>query len=189
MNKDLQNNISLFIRHPNDFEVRQGVHSTLYLLRRDASLCFGYDPNNNQKIQFEALFPATMAILAGIDLMAKFVYRDLPNEVRERYIKYVSKYIDNSFQEEIYQLRNSLLHSFGLYSETRSGKIYHFVLTKGLDRLIVQASEKSYLVDIVGLWKKFESSIEDYHQDLIYSADLQQVFSDMFPKYGLIGIR
>lgn len=189
MNKDLQNDISLFIRNPNDFEGRQGIHSTLYLLRRDASLCFGYDPNNNQKIQFEALFPATMAILAGIDLLAKFVYRDLPSEVGKRYTEYVSKYIDSKFQEEMYQLRNALLHSFGLYSETRSGKVYHFVLKRGLGKLIVQVSDKSYLIDIEILWKQFEASVETYHKELVASEDLQQIFSEMFPKYGLIGIR
>lgn len=189
MTEDLKNDISLFIRNPNDFDGRQGVHSTLYLLRRDASLCFGYDPNNNQKIQFEALFPATMAILAGIDLVAKFIYRDLPNEVGKRYMEYVAKYIDNKFQEELYQLRNALLHSFGLYSETRNGKVYHFVLTRGLGKLIVQVSDKSYLIDIEVLWKQFESSLETYHNELLASADLQQVFIEMFPKYGVIGIR
>lgn len=189
MSSDLQERIALFVRNPNDFGGRQGLHSTLYLLRRDASLCFGYDPNNNQKIQFEALFPATMAILAGIDLVAKFIYCDHPKEVGKRYTEYVARYIDNSFQEELYQLRNALLHSFGLYSETRTGKIYHFVLTRGLGKLIVQVSDKSYLIDIETLWKKFEVSVDVYHKELVASADLQQVFSEMFPKYGLVGIQ
>jgi hypothetical protein len=72
-----------------------------------------------------------MAVLAGIDLIAKFIYRDLANEVGKRFTDFVSKYINNIFHEELYQLRNSLLHSFGLYSETRNGKAYHFVLTQG----------------------------------------------------------
>lgn len=189
MTKDLQENIGLFLKHPNDFRGQQGVHSTLYLLRRDASLCFGYDPNNNQRIQCEALFPATMAILAGIDLVAKFVFRDAPNEVGKRYNEYISKYLDNNFKEELYQLRNALLHSFGLYSETRTGKVYHFVLTRGLGKLVVQVSEKSYRVDIEVLWKKFETSLEIYHKELLATADLQQIFSEMFPKYGLVGIQ
>jgi len=189
MNIDLREKIALFVRHPNNFEERAGLHSTLYLLRRDASLCFGYDPNNNQKIEFEALFPATMAILAGIDLVAKFIFRDLASEVGERYRKYVSKYIDNAFEEELYQLRNSLLHSFGLYSETRSGKVYHFVLAKCLGQLIIQASDHLYLVDIEVLWQKFEASVGVYHDELLASADLQQIFSEMFPKYGAVGIQ
>jgi len=189
MSNNLYDNISLFLKNPNNFDARQGVHSTLYLLRRDASLCFGYDPNNNQKIQFEALFPATMAVLAGIDLVAKFVYRDSANEVGKRFKNFVSNYIDNTFHVELYQLRNSLLHSFGLHSETKDGKVYHFVLTRGSGKLIEHVLAKSYLVDIELLWKKFENSINVYDQELKNSADLQQNFSDMFPKYGLIGIQ
>lgn len=199
MNKNSEDNISLFFKNPNDFEGSIGVHSTLYLLRRDASLCLGYDPNNNQKIQFEALFPGTMAILAGIDLVAKFVYRDLPNKVGERYRDYVSEYIgkrlhdeglyDKRLYDKMYQLRNSLLHSYGLYSETSNGKVYHFVLTRGLGKLFEQVSDKSHLVDIEILWKQFEMSLESYHKELLASSDLQQIFSEMFPKYGLIGIK
>lgn len=189
MNNNLQDDIALFLKHPNDFDGRPGVHSTLYLLRRDASLCFGYDPNNNQKIHFEALFPATMAVLAGIDLVAKFIYRDLPSGVGKRFTDFVSKYIDNTFQEELYQLRNSLLHSFGLYSVARNGKVYHFILARGRGKLIEQVSAKSYLVDIELLWKKFEDAINIYHQELKTSTDLQQNFSEMFPKYGLIEIQ
>lgn len=187
MNQDLQNNIALFFRNPNDFEDKIGVHSTLYLLRRDASLCFGYDPNNNHKIHFEALFPAAMAVLAGIDLVAKFVYRD-SSGVGKRYKDYVFKYIDKEFKEELYQLRNALLHSFGLYSETKV-KVYHFILKRRVGKLIEPISDKSYLVDIEFLWRQFEASIEAYHKELVTSADLQQIFSEMFPKYGLIGIQ
>jgi len=173
---------------PNDFDDRVGVHSTLYLLRRDASLCFGYNPNNGQKIQYEALFPATMAVLAGIDLIAKFVYRDRGN-VGDRFRGYVKKYIENNFHEELYQLRNSLLHSFGLYSEGGNKKIYRFVLKRGIRTLIEQDSSGYYFIDVELLWKKFETSISTYNEELIASVDLQQIFSEMFPKYGLIGVQ
>jgi hypothetical protein len=186
---NLQSNIALFLKSPNDFDGREGVHSTLFLLRREASLCFGYDPNNNQKIKFEALFSATMAVLAGIDLVAKFVYRDFASEVGTRFTDFVSKYMDTSFHEELYQLRNSLLHSFGLYSETRNGKVYHFVLARDQGKLVQQVSDKSYLVDVTLLWKKFNESIVIYQRELMASANLQHIFSEMFPKYGLVGIQ
>jgi len=185
---NLQNDIALFFRRPNDFDSRVGIHSTLYLLRRDTSLCFGYDPNTNQKIGFEALFPATMAVMAGIDLVAKFLYADKKNEVSRRFTDYVAKYIDANFTEELFQLRNSIVHSFGLYSEGKRGKIYYFALTRGIGKLILQASEKNYYVDIELLWKKFENSIELYWQELSASSDLQKIFSDMFPKYGAFPI-
>ncbi|MDP3665244.1 MAG: hypothetical protein Q8R50_01080 [Sediminibacterium sp.] len=181
---NLQNDIALFFRHPNDFDGKATIHSTLYLLRRDTSMCFGYDPNNNQKINFEALFPATMAVMAGIDLVAKFLYADTKNEVSKRFTDYVVKYIDKNFSEELFQLRNSIVHSFGLYSEGKGGKIYHFILTRGIGKLIQKVNEKTYYVDIEILWNKFEESIELYQQELSNSTDLQQIFIDMFPKYG-----
>jgi len=186
---NLQNDIELFFRHPNDLDGKADSHSTLYLLRRDTSMCFGYDPNNNQKINFEALFPATMAVMAGIDLVAKFLYADTKNEVSKRFKTYVVKYIDKSFSEELFQLRNSIVHSFGLYSEGKAGKIYHFILTRGFRTLIQNENEKTYCVDIEILWRKFEASIELYQQELSNSSDLQQRFIDMFPKYGTVAIK
>lgn len=186
---NLQNDIELFFRHPNDFDGKANIHSTLYLLRRDTSMCFGYDPNNNQKINFEALFPGTMAVMAGIDLVAKFLYADTKNEVSKRFTDYVVKYIDKNFSEELFQLRNSIVHSFGLYSEGKAGKIYHFILTRGVGKLIQKVNEKTYYVDIEILWRKFEASIELYQQELSNSSDLQQIFIDMFPKYGTVTIK
>src|SRR5687768_16950094 len=97
--------IELFFKSPSDFTGRSGIHSTLYLLRRDTSLCFGIDPNTGAKINFSALFPGVMALLAGIDLVAKFNYGDGDSGVSDRFKRYVSEYIDDSFKEEIYQLR------------------------------------------------------------------------------------
>lgn len=74
MINELDNKMRLFFKSPDDFVGRTGRHSTLYLLRRDVSLCFGIDPNSGNKVDFVALFPGAMAILAGIDLLAKFVY-------------------------------------------------------------------------------------------------------------------
>jgi len=186
---NLQNDIELFFRQPNDFDDRTAIYSTLYLLRRDIFMCFGYDPNNNQKINFEALFPGTIAVVAGIDLVAKFLYSDTKNGVSKRFTDYVVKYIDINFSEELFQLRNSIVHSFGLYSEGKAGKIYHFILTRGVGKLIQKINEKTYSVDIEILWKKFEESIELYQKELINSTDLQQIFIDMFPKYGTVTIK
>lgn len=188
---EIERKIDLFFKNPNDFNTHAGIHSTLYLLRRDTSLCLGYDPNNNQKLNFEALFPGTMAILAGIDLLAKFCYGDSTKrgEVGKRFRDYIRDYLDNYFAEELYQLRNALLHSFGLYSKANNGKVYNFVLTRGLDRLVKKETEITYLVDINILWKMFEESINKYLKDLRSDETLQRTFLDMFVKYGVIGIK
>ncbi len=180
-------NVALFFKHPSDFDGGIGNHSTLYLLRRDTYQCFGYNPNNSEKINFQALFPATMAVMAGIDLLAKFLYSDSNNGVSKRFKDYVERYIDDNSKEELYQLRNSLIHSFGLYSEGKQGKIYRFILDRK-GGLVNNLTGDLYVVNIDLLWEKFEKSINLYREDLIQNPSLQQTFMEMFPKYGTIGI-
>jgi len=185
---NIQKDVDVFLRNPSNFEDKIIINSTLYLLRRDISICFGINPNNHQKVDFQALFPATMGVMAGIDLMAKFVYNDKPNKVSERFSKYIKRYIDTKFSEEIYQLRNSLLHSFGLFSKDNAGKVYRFNLSIGYGEL-VHVQNKFYHIDIELLWNKFDKSIECYQEDLNKSKDLQIKFSEMYPKYGTICIK
>jgi hypothetical protein len=66
--------IDLFFQSPNNFDDNQDNFSTLFALRRDIYICMGINPNDNATIESRALFPAAMAIMAGIDLLAKFVY-------------------------------------------------------------------------------------------------------------------
>ena len=162
--------------------------STLFLLRRDIQTCFGIDPNTNRKIDFQALFPGTIAILAGIDLLAKFVYNDKPNEVGVRYRNYVENYIDKEHYMELYQLRNALLHSFGLYSES-GGKTFRFVLSIGEDKLIRESGKGTYNIDIELLRNKFENSIDIIQQEIRESESLQKIFFDYFSKFGALEIK
>ena len=102
---------------PNDFGV-------LYLLRRDINLCMGGS--------CQALWPAAMGMLAGVDLLAKFLEgSDATGKVRDRFRSFVGRFfgLNPTDQEVLYQLRNALLHSFGLYSKTPQGKVYRFFLT------------------------------------------------------------
>ncbi|RZA01145.1 MAG: hypothetical protein EOP47_11770, partial [Sphingobacteriaceae bacterium] len=91
--------------------------SSLYLLRRDIFTALGYDPNTMEAINYRVLWPGVMCILAGIDLLGKYLAGDDVNSsVSERFRNYYEKYFDNKHEYEIvYQLRNSMLHSFGLY--------------------------------------------------------------------------
>jgi hypothetical protein len=197
----IEKDITIFFQDPRDFASQQGIKSTLYLLRRDTCQCFGFDPNSYKKIEFQALWPAVMGVMAGIDLLAKFMCGDEIG-VGVRLRNYVIKYIDENISEELYQLRNSLMHSFGLYSENRKN-IYHFVLGNSLkcilkekiinhekiiDGILIQKKESVYFIDIFELWEKFEESIKDFHFELNSSIELKNTFNKMFHKYGLIGI-
>jgi hypothetical protein len=90
-----------------------------------------------------------MAVLAGIDLLAKFCEgsdnsggKD-KHGVGKRFKKFARKYMRLTKEEAnlIYQLRNSLLHSFGLYTEEKDKKWrvkarYYFQLCQGSHELI-----------------------------------------------------
>ncbi len=110
--------IDMFFMSPSIAPRRHGTFSQLYLLRRDISACFCAS----------ILWPGVMAICAGIDLLGKFLAgNDDGKKVGERFETFLKIYFKISSDDAkiIYQLRNSLLHSFGLYSEVkdRNGKV------------------------------------------------------------------
>lgn len=184
--------IEFFFQDPKDFNKHQGAYSTLFLLRRDILTSFGINPNDNSKVEYQVLFPGTMAIMAGIDLLSKFLFTDNDvqgNKSGDRFKGYVDKYIDATNKEVLYQLRNSLLHSFGLYSKDRQGKEYNFILNQNPTSFVSATDNKNHYVSIVKLLEKFENSISSYRADLSSDIGLQTNFNHMFLKYGQIGIQ
>src|SRR5689334_11965232 len=112
--------INSFFMAPSTPPVVPGVLSQLYLLRRDISTCFSIDPDNGGQLSTQALWPGVMAICAGIDLLGKFLAgNDDIGGVGPRFRTFLTTFFGISQNEAttVYQLRNSLLHSFGLYSE------------------------------------------------------------------------
>ena len=182
----------IFFEQPSSNRRSPGDFGVLYRLRRDIFLCMGIDPDSLQAIPYAALWPGTMGILAGVDLLAKFYDgSDQINGVGPRFRKFIHEYfrpISPGDADTVYQLRNSLLHSFGLYSETANGKKYQFVLGQDLGRFISSLSRDVYLVDIRELHQRFESAVSQYQNDLENSTTLQGYFATMFPKYGAIRI-
>jgi hypothetical protein len=132
-----------------------------------------------------------MGTLAGIDLLGKFVAgEDRTNRVGSRFRYFLSQYLHLAQHEAetIYQLRNSMLHSFGLYS--RAGNItYRFCLIARNVRPMIQHSPpETYLVDIFSLHADFENAIDEYRRELETDPALQQNFVAMFPNNGAIPI-
>jgi len=192
--------IDLFFEDPAVYHSSPRQYSVLYLLRRDIRTCLGIHPNTGAEIECKALWPGTMAIMAGIDLLAKFlagvdgskrVKGKAQSVVGERFNRFVREYfkpISLDDAETIYQLRNALMHSFGLRSETRSGRVYKFMLTAAHGPLVQEQANDKYWIDILTLHDRFEIAIECYHADLRGDQDLQRNFDGMFPKYGTIYI-
>ena len=181
MNQKISPNIEFFFEDPSTPpRPRPTNYGVLYLLRRDIITCF----DNSAEC------PGIMALLAGIDLLGKFYTgNDDPGRGRvgERFITFLQYFgnISEREKEVIYQLRNSLLHSFGLYSEDKNGNIYKFTLGKNFHAFIKQVGDR-YYIDVLKLREYFNLSIENYYKDLKDNIDLQLKFEKMFPRYGAI---
>jgi hypothetical protein len=172
-------------------------YGVLHLLRRDVCSCLGLDPATGRRaIPIPpALWPGGMAILAGVDLLAKFYAGDdAQGAVGRRFKAFVSKYfpVTADEAETIYQLRNALLHSFGLYSTKRRRdgtviRVYKFILTgAGGVPFVQQPRADFYQLDLIVLHQKFEQAVNDYATELDAQAPLQTKFQIMFPYYGVI---
>ncbi len=183
----------LFFEDPRHERPYPGDYGVLYLLRRDVYHCLGWDPALGTKTSHQALWPGGMAILAGIDLVAKF-YKgdDAVGQVGSRFRDFVGEYfqpLSPGDEEIIYQLRNALLHSFGLYSR-RGRQAYHFSLTaRGGDAPFAQQlAPGRYQVDLFVLHKRFEQALANYKEDLENQLPLQSNFRNMFRSYGVVHI-
>jgi len=181
MDSDLEHKVNLFFMHPLiDPAIQPRSSKTLsilYLLRRDIQGCLS---------ESKYLIPATMAILAGIDLLAKFhAGDDAQGKVTLRFKNFVSTYFQPLAPNDaatVYALRNALLHSFGLYSEGRN-----FMLAErhSSGRLVV--SESYYtIIAAHTLYSRLEQAITQYQDALNTDETLQQHFDRMFHRYGFM---
>jgi len=177
-----------FFEDPRSNRSRPNDYGVLRLLRRDILFCLSAIGPQSQR----ALWPGAMAIFAGIDLAAKF-YKgdDAFGQVGSRFTEFVRQYfqsISTEGAETLYQLRNALLHSFGLYSRTKK-KVYRFTLTAcDVEPLIQPIPPEAYQVDLIVLHTCFERALCRYGADLDKQDQLQKNFLRMFDNYGAIHI-
>lgn len=179
-------------------------YSSLYLLRRDVNFCFGIDHATGERRPGAgaALFPGTMTIMAGIDLLAK-CWRgdDAIDGARRRFKDFLKTYfglnagdkvLAEEHAESIYQLRNGLLHAFGLFSRGRSRREYKFILTEDQQQLIRTVHRSAMVshvwIDLRVLRQRFEEAIDLYRRDLSRDADLRSKFIPMFKRYGVLHV-
>jgi hypothetical protein len=144
-----------------------------------------------------------MAVLAGIDLLGKFLAgsdksgRRGRDSVRGRFKSFAQRYLALTDTEArlLYQLRNALLHSFGLYSEEtdRKGNVtatYNFLLlTQGSGVLVGHVQDDYYRVDVQLLRYRFNEAIVRYEAELRDTSrqdhqELSANFGKMFPKHA-----
>lgn len=179
----------IFFEEPSQYRPPPNDFGVLYLLRRDILTCLGINPSSGVQSNQKTLWPGAMGILAGVDLLSKF-WRgsDQRGQVTQRFKDFVDQYfqpLSSGDKDVVYQLRNSLLHSFGLYSEEK-GKVYRFVLSAQHAPLVQYTVPETYQVDLLTLHERFETSIAQYQNDLESDTRLKSNFNLMFPKYGAI---
>lgn len=152
----LENIFRAYFANPN---TTPPAPSVLYLLRRDAAQCFGFDPNTYDLARnpqpdtarfLPVLWPGAMTVFSGIDLLGKFlagvdegaarpagVDRHHPDNwkhsVGGRFRQFAQQYLGATAADAdvLYQARCAIAHSFSLWARRREdGQEYSFTLAQ-----------------------------------------------------------
>jgi hypothetical protein len=168
----------------------KSAHSTLCSLRGDIDFCMQIDRLNQKPLDVlsRAVWPGAMTIMAGIDLLAKFYEGNDDTSPRgivgTRFRAFLAKFlgVNQSDQDILYKLRNSLVHSFGISAIIEGS---HIDLAFGQYQLVVsQCSPDRKAVDLWVLYLRFEKAVYAYRDAVTFDSTLQRNFAKMFSKYG-----
>lgn len=146
-----------------------------------------------------AVWPGIMTIFSGIDMLG-FYYDDgclLKSTKRfkafyDRFFKHSKIYNES---ELIYQARNAMVHTFGLYAKDHNGTEYKFMYDwqEESDYVIHQNIDLSiYIINFYGLNKAFDKAIKNYKSFLIEELEINpegvyiRNFQNAYELFGLI---
>jgi hypothetical protein len=169
-------------------------YCSLRLLRRDIMHCLCITPTGNTEL---AIWPAAMAICAGIDLLGYYVKTNGFQERAfdadpEAFIDYCKKYDIVKTHEDavtLYSFRCSLMHKYSLYN-IYDEKTYVFTVAYRKKRTALISHNQGtneYWINLYILYKKFEESINHCHQAVITSSGLKNSVSSKIAYLGIIG--
>ena len=196
INQNLIDKIDLFFNKPSSSGIHPTTYSHLHLARRHINICLCIDPAPPIHT-FQAIWPAAMAILAGIDLLSLYRFGGSKSS-NKKFIEFCEKYLDLKWDdgETIYMFRNALIHTYGLYSvnEINSSSNYNntykfkVVYDESINWLIEPSTSVTgtYCINLHELYKKFESAIYKYHSDVKIVPICMQNFEDKFDELGII---
>jgi hypothetical protein len=108
-----------------------------------------------------------------------------------RFKSFLGKYwgLDSTNQEIIWQLRNSLCHSFALFSTDWNGKEYKFELSESAPNLIVHSGNNNYQIGLDKLLEHFFTGISNYEKIVNTDDQHKDNLISVFSKIGLITTR
>jgi hypothetical protein len=179
-------------------------YSTLYHLRRNIQFCFG---DGSVGAQVPAPWPGALCIMAGIDLLSLF-HAGISNADGSmpagcssldkwkytnegRFTQFIKDQFDapaNKRFQQLWKLRNTLMHSFGI--QVRGKEKFRLSADRSATTLVktIRSSPPSiYAVDLCVLQKSFEAAIQKYKctLDLVDQANSRNDnFHRMFAHYG-----
>lgn len=197
MDEKLKANIDFFFTPPTTPPVKgPHVYSQLYLLRRDIFTCLGIDPTTQVAYStlkdcpnFQARWPGIMTIMTGIDLLGQYNEGDdRHGDSGPRFKRFLKEFTDINSEHRpiLWQLRNALIHTFGLYTQDSNNRDYYFSLITDkdcLDCIEELEGNKIYRIGDIQLHGMFESSVNKYHEKLLKTHSLQENFEKIFPKH------
>jgi len=130
-----------------------------------------------------------MATLAGIDLLGKFrAGCDSQGNVGKRFLDFIQEYFNVNQKEAdiIYELRNSLLHSFGLHSRKYKFILLESKYKKFIETITIKSAPGMLAkINVWKLYKKFIKAISKYYNALKKHKLLRENFNDMYTYYGI----
>lgn len=176
--------------HPNEF-------SALHLLRRHIRICLCIDPKN----EAQAIWPAAIATLSGIDLLGLYYSGEILNgritAPRNTYGRFKNFCLDflkltATDARTVYMLRNAFVHTYGLLAADSHGNVFRFtVFYNDEPWLINQTTDLNgntiHVVNLFNLYNKFESAIDLYRDNVKKDPQTQANFEKVFNELGTIG--
>jgi hypothetical protein len=182
----------LFFRSPLDERDVQPSYGTLSTLRREVDFCMQIDRRHGVKCATDerALWAGAVTIMAGIDLLAKFSTGDDSvdrGKVRARFKGFLETFFhlgDMRDRSLLYDLRNSLVHSFSLGFNVDLCEVG--LAFGGYESLITRIPWPFPIVDLWMLYEEFEKAVDEYQKAVQSNSIpvLQCNFAKMFSKYG-----
>lgn len=191
--KLLNQQIEFFFEKPDFHAGCPTPFSQLLLCRLHINICYGVDPENETK----TVWPGTMAILAGIDLLGLF-YSGKTSNTNKTFRNFCEDFLGLTEDEAItlYMLRCAMMHTFGLFSkctlEEKRNYKYWFETYYGdksffIEPIKTDGKNLYFKVSFSTLYDKFFIAIDDFHNKLKTDKILRQKFSRTFSKSSVLG--
>ncbi len=182
---------------PSRHRTSDGGISVLYLLRRNIISCYNTRVISEARLlkhfqghDAKRVWPGTILVFCGIDYLAKFYAgSDKEGEAGKRFKAYVKYFFRNLKQNQIdalWQVRCSLLHSFGLYDPRLSKPV---TVDEEFPPRCVSEAKMRLTLHYKSLYDEFVTSIIAYNGLFLGKPVIGKNFDAMARHYGFLRVQ